>query len=424
MIAPGESIAVVGAGVAGITAAHLLQERYTVTLLERADRLGGHTNTITIPDGPDQGARVDTGFIVLNDTNYPLFHRLLERLECRWRWSDMSFSYESATGDWSYAGTGFNGLFAQRRNLFRPAYYRFLKEIIRFCRASLSDLEQGSLGNRTMQEYLDALGCSERVRRRYIYPMAAAIWSAPQQDVAGFPAATLLHFWRNHGLLSTQNRPRWQTVCGGSSTYVEAFRKQFTGTLRTGVQLKVIERDPQGVTLRYADGQTERYAAVVIATHADQTLPLLATPTADEVALLGAWNYQDNKTVLHTDIRILPRNRRAWASWNYVEPPEMKSDQPVPVTYHMNQLQGLKTTKTYCVTLNPVTPVAPEHLIETIHYAHPVYSREAVATQPRLPELNGNQRTWYCGSYFGYGFHEDAVRSGVRVAECLGISKV
>lgn len=424
MIPPGETLAVIGSGAAGITAAHYLQARYRIVLIERDTRLGGHTHTVEIPDGPDAGTPVDTGFIVLNDKNYPLLHRLLDDLGCSWRWSDMSFSYESASGDLAYAGTGFNGLFAQRRNLFRPSYYAFLREIVRFCRAAMHDLEQDAVGARTLGQYLADLGCTETAIRRYIYPMAAAIWSAPQDDIAGFPARTLLQFWRNHGLLSTHDRPRWQTVVGGSSAYVKAFRKTFTGDIRTGASLRAIRRGADGVILVHADGAEESVAGAVFATHADQALALLADPTPDEQRLLGPWRYQDNTTVLHTDIRTLPRNRRAWASWNYVEPPGLRPDQPVPVTYNMNRLQGLATRETYCVTLNPVTDIPPERVVRTLHYTHPVYRAEAVATQASLPDLNGLNRTWYCGSYFGYGFHEDAVRSGVRVAESLGVGKV
>jgi predicted NAD/FAD-binding protein len=336
----------------------------------------------------------------------------------------MSFSYESPGADLAYAGTGLNGLFAQRRNLARPSFYRLLREIVRFSRAAMSDLEQGAVGERTMDAYLTDLGCSEQAIRQYIYPMAAAIWSAPQQDIGAFPAATLLHFWRNHGLLSTQDRPRWQTVVGGSCAYVHAFREGFNGTIQTGVKLSSIQRKENEVILHHEDGSEETFAGVVIATHADEALALLADPTDQERGLLGAWRYQANDTILHTDTSFLPRNRRAWASWNYVEPEGLQPDQPVPVTYNMNILQGLDTRETYCVTLNPTRPIQADRIVRSLSYTHPIFSREAIATQDQLPELNGVRRTWFCGSYFGYGFHEDAVRSGFRVAEALGMSKV
>ncbi|HMP72093.1 MAG TPA: FAD-dependent oxidoreductase [Kiritimatiellia bacterium] len=416
MIPPGSSIAVVGAGVAGITSAHLLQKHYRVTLIESETRLGGHTNTVTLPSGPDAGTPVDTGFIVLNDKNYPLLHRLLQRLNVPWRWSDMSFAYAStATGD-CYCGDSLPGLFARRSNLLRPSHYLFIAGILRFSRRALRDLETEAIGDITLADYLARVRCPEPVIRKFIIPMAAAIWSAPQRDIQEFPAATLLHFWRNHGLLSLKDRPVWQTVVGGSSAYVHAFRKTFTGTLITSDPVVAITRRPEAVDLRTQSGQALTFDAVILATHADQALRLLTDPTPQETNLLGPWRYQPNHTVLHTDTSFLPANPRAWASWNYVEHPGADPAAPVPVTYNMNRLQGFNTSATYCVTLNPTRPIPEAHHIASFNYTHPVYSREAVATQPDLPSINGKQRTWFCGSYFGYGFHEDAVRSADHVA--------
>jgi len=412
-------IAVVGAGVAGITAAHLLQRIAHVTLFERNRRLGGHTNTIQIEDGPDAGTPVDTGFIVLNDQTYPLFHKLLDQLNCPVRYSDMSFGFSSEKTGFYYAGTGLSGLFAQKRNLIRPSFYRFLGDILSFGKKAMTDLDLDAVGSVTLGEYTRNL--KPETLNNYIIPMAAAIWSATQNDILQFPAKTLLSFWRNHGLLSLKNRPRWQTVTGGSHQYIKSFARSFCGQIRLDVDIQTIRREKNGVTIILRDGETSLFDEVVIATHADEALALLESPTGDERTLLGAWKYQSNRTLLHTDISFLPRNRKAWASWNYIERANVSPDSPVPVTYNMNLLQGLNTLDTYCVTLNPDREPAPGSLIRDINYQHPIYDISAVSTQDKLPGLNGLNRTYFCGSYFGHGFHEDAVRSAVNMAQMFGV---
>lgn len=413
-------IAIIGSGAAGLTAAHLLRRRHDVTLFERERRLGGHTNTVSIEHGPDAGTAVDTGFIVLNDRNYPLLHRLLKRLGCSVRWSDMSFSYSSDVARLHFAGTGWNGLFAQRHNLLRPSFHRLLIEIVRFCRHARRDLSEGRIGAASLREYLGSRRVPREAVRHYIVPMAAAIWSASRQQIFDFPAETLLRFWNNHGLLSLEDRPRWQTVVGGSHSYVRAIRSELREVV-TDARIASVERTPDAATIRFENGLTRAFDAVVLAAHADESLALLADPTPDERRLLGAWRYARNDTVLHTDASFMPPMRRAWASWNYVEP-ETGGDEhsPVPVTYWMNRLQGLRTKREYFVTLNPVRPIASGAEIARFDYAHPQYTAEAVATQPELPRLQGMGRTYFCGSYFGYGFHEDAVRSGAAVAKLLG----
>jgi len=412
-------IAVIGSGVAGITAAHLLQRVANVKLFEKNNRLGGHTNTIVIEDGPDAGTPVDTGFIVMNDRTYPLLHALLDQLNCPVRFSNMSFGYYSEKNGFYYAGTGLSGLFAQKRNLFRPAHYRFLGEIVSFGKKAIIDLERGLVGEVSIGEYCRHL--NPDTLKSYIIPMAASIWSATQKDILEFPARTLLQFWRNHGLLSLQNRPRWQTVAGGSHSYLKAFKRSFCGQIALKASIKTIRRTQENVSIIDRDGYAEVFDEVIIATHADEALSLLETPTQEEVDLLGVWRYQPNRTILHTDTTFLPANRKAWASWNYVDRLQNHGESPVPVTYYMNLLQGFHTHDKYCVTLNPDREPEPGTLIREIMYHHPVFTDEAVATQDKLPELNGRNRTWFCGSYFGYGFHEDAVRSSVRIAETFGI---
>lgn len=413
-------LAIIGSGVAGITAAHLLRRKHNITLFEKNDRLGGHTNTIVLERGPDAGTPVDTGFIVLNDKTYPLLHTLLDQLNCPVRASDMSFGFYSESTGFFYAGTSFSGLFARRSNLFRPSFYRFLSNILAFGKRALADLANDAVGEQTMGEYVQRE--HPDTVRYFVIPMAAAIWSATQRDILKFPAASMLAFWRNHGLLSLKDRPQWQTVSGGSHAYVNAFRAGFPGRVELNARITTIRRFEDRVVIHHGDGREDTFDGVVIATHADEALALLAQPTGDEQRLLGTWRYQENRTLLHTDASFLPRNRCAWASWNYLERTAQHQDQPVPVTYWMNLLQGLKTKHDYFVTLNPDREPARGALIKDILYHHPVFDRAAVATQKELPTLQGIQRTWYCGSYFGHGFHEDAVRSAVDMASGHGVA--
>jgi uncharacterized protein len=412
--------AVIGSGVAGVTAAQLLQDKYDITLFENNHRLGGHTNTIVLEDGPDAGTPVDTGFIVLNDQTYPLLHKLLKQWNCPVRNSDMSFGFYSEATGFYYAGTNLSGLFARRSNVLRPSFYRFLRDILRFGQQAIDDLAYDRIGNQTMRDYVAKV--HPETVRNFVIPMAAAIWSATQREILDFPAASMLAFWRNHGLLALKNRPQWQTVVGGSHAYLKRFEATFNGTIRLNTSLRAIRRANDNVTLLHADGTEETFDGVVLATHADEAIALLETPTDDERRLLGPWRYQPNRTLLHTDTSFLPRNRRAWASWNYLERKNQQPDEPVPVTYWMNLLQGLRTRHDYFVTLNPAHEPAPGTLIREIQYDHPVFDLEAVATQRELASLQGTQNTWFCGSYFGHGFHEDAVRSSVQMAATHGIT--
>ena len=414
-------IAVIGGGVAGVTTSYLLQRKHRITLFEKNNYVGGHTNTIAIDKGPDAGIAVDTGFIVLNDKNYPLLHKLLKKWDCPVRWSDMSFGFYSKETGIQFAGSSLNGLFAQRANLFRPSYIRMLREIVRFCRTARRDLQAGGLEGKTMGDYLAEGRYSQDAVRNYIIPMGAAIWSAPHSGMFEFPALAMLRFWENHGLLSLEDRPRWQTVVGGSNAYIKSFLRDFSGRVVTSATIAHVRRDHAGAVIRMSDGTEERFDRVVVATHADEALKLLADPSPEESRLLGAWRYTRNFTVLHTDASFLPPNRRAWASWNYVEENDHGRDGPVTVTYHMNRLQGLKSNYEYCVSLNPARAVEPACVIREIEYMHPLYTFDSLRTQGQLRELNGKQNTFFCGSYFGYGFHEDAVRSAVSVANTFGI---
>ena len=415
------NIAVVGGGIAGITAAYQLQKAHHVSLFEANDYVGGHTNTRVIPDGPDAGTPVDTGFIVLNDRTYPILNRFFDKLNVRIQKSDMSFSYFSERTGFQYASQNFNSLFAQRGNLLDPGYWWVLGEILSFNRKVQRGLRRGTLGALTLGEFLRRFNFSERFKRQYVFPMVAAIWSAPDAQVDQFPMLTFARFFSNHGLLNVTNQPQWYYVAGGSQTYVRAFLKQFDGDVHTQTPLESIARRPEGVVLQTTGGETHRFDRVIIATHADQALKLLADPSALEKRLLGPWRYSVNETFLHTDTRWMPANRRAWASWNFFRAEGVGAQAPVTLTYHMNRLQQLHTDRQYLVTLNPFKPIAEDKIVARMTYTHPTFTFESLGTQRDLPRLNGKRNTAFCGSYFRYGFHEDAARSGVLAAAALGV---
>ena len=414
-------IAVVGAGVAGIVAAYLLQHRYQVSLYEKNHYLGGHTHTIVIKDGIDAGAAVDTGFIVFNEKTYPNFIAFLTQLGIARQKSPMSFSYYNEKSGLQYGSHNINTFFAQRINILRPSFWRMFLGILAFNRITPRLLEEGRLSGFTMGEYLRAHRFNTEFVEHYLLPISAAVWSTPDVQMLDFPMETFARFFANHGLFSIERHPQWFTVSGGSHAYVKAFLKGFGGKVQVGRAVQQIRRTPNGAVIKTKDGTEEAFDSVVIATHADEALSLLADPSPDEQELLSTWQYSQNRTILHTDTTFLPPNRRAWASWNYVRTADVESGHAASLTYYMNRLQNLKTTHHYCVTLNTDRQVAREHVISRMLYTHPVYTTDAFATQERLRAINGMRGTFFCGSYLGYGFHEDAVRSGIEVARRFGI---
>ena len=408
-------IAIVGGGVSGLVAAHLLHDRHEITVFEAGTRPGGHADTVRV-DTAGASHWVDTGFIVFNDRNYPRFERLLDRLGVATQPTTMSFGVSSEDGAFEYASTSANGVFATRRNLVSPRFHGMLRDVVRFqreARALLTSDDDPSLG-----EWLERRRFSSAFVERLIVPQAAAVWSADPRQMWSFPARFLAEFFDNHGMLGLRERPRWRAVAGGSHRYVAALVRPFGHRLRLGTPVRAIQRHSGHVTVTPSGGAPERFDEVVLATHSDQALALLADATAREHEVLGAIPYQRNEAVLHTDARMLPRRRRAWASWNYhlLDAP---SGLPT-VTYHMNRLQSLDASEQLCVTLNRTAAIDPAKVIRTVGYAHPVYTSAGAAAQRRHREISGQRRTHFCGAYWGWGFHEDGVASAVRVAETLG----
>ncbi|MFT7465555.1 MAG: putative NAD/FAD-binding protein [Pseudohongiellaceae bacterium] len=413
-------VAIVGTGISGLVAARLLCTRHDVTVFEAADRLGGHTHTREIVhDGHPWS--VDSGFIVYNERTYPNFVRLMEILEVETQESEMSFSVRDEVSRLEWCGTNLDTLFAQRRNLLSPGFWRMIRDILRFNRESRGLLD-GDDEQLTLGAYLSAGGYSRRFIEHYIVPMGAAIWSASPEAMLEFPALTFVRFFDNHGMLSIDERPVWRVVSGGSAQYLERLVQPFRDAIRTQSPVTRVRRLEQGVEVTVGDGQPEPFDAVVLAVHSDQALRMLADPSSAERDILGALPYQRNEAVLHTDDRLLPTSRRARAAWNYVLPRDAQGT--VSVTYDMNVLQGLDAPVTFCLTLNPSQDIDPDKVIERLTYQHPVFNAEGIAAQRRRDEIDGQRGTHFCGAYWGYGFHEDGVRSALHVARQFGIESL
>ena len=410
-------IAIIGSGIAGLTCAYLLSRQHEVTVFEAADWIGGHTHTVTVTQG-DRRYAVDTGFIVFNDWTYPHFIRLLDQLKVTSKPTQMSFSVHDPLSGFEYNGHTLASLFARRRNALSPGFWGMLRDILRFNRQALADLDQQRIDEgTTLGGYLQAQGYGQRFIQHYIVPMGSAIWSMSRADMFAFPLQFFVRFCRNHGLLSVSQRPQWRVIEGGSQRYVEPLCRPFAKRIRLNCPVRRVSRDDGGVTLLSASGP-ERFDAVVFACHSDQALALLETPSADERAVLGAIAYANNDVVLHTDTRLLPRRRRAWASWNYrLGGPEQA---PAALTYDMNLLQGIEAQETFCVSLNQTPLINPAQILARFDYAHPQYSIAALAAQARQGELQGRRHSYFCGAYWGNGFHEDGVLSALKVAEHFG----
>jgi predicted NAD/FAD-binding protein len=412
-------VAVVGAGVSGLVAAYQLARTHDVTLYEANSSAGGHAKTVRV-DRADKTDYVDTGFMVFNDRNYPLFRQLLSSLGVSTQATTMSFGVSDDAGVFEYANHSLNAFFACRRNIVSPSFHRMALDALRCQIEARRLVASNQVGGQSLGDWLDSLDVSQDFVQRMAVPLLSAIWSADPAQVRSFPARYTAKFFDHHGLLQVRNRPRWYTVMGGSHRYVESITQRLGTRLRLGVPIRAIERHPNHVTLTPQGGDTEEFDEVVIATHSNQALRILQDANDVERKVLGAIPYQDNEAVLHTDRRILPRRRRAWASWNF----HIQAN-PVgrsTVTYYMNRLQRLNAHDEYCVTLNRTSAIDPARIIQTIRYSHPIYTAATEAAQLRHAEVSGHNRTHYCGAYWGWGFHEDGVASALRVAERFGVN--
>lgn len=413
----GLRIAVVGAGISGLASAWMLSRDHAVTLFEAGDYLGGHSNTVDVSlDG--HVCPVDTGFLVFNTRTYPNLLAMFEALGVRSHASDMSFAVSLDEGRLEWAGTNLSTVFAQRRNAFSPTFLGMLRDIVRFNGAAQSHLAFADHSGCSLGDLLAAGQYGQPFRQHYLLPMASAIWSCATTDVLRFPAATFLRFCLNHALLQVRNRPQWRTVAGGAREYVGRIAAKLDD-IRLGVAVRAVRRDEAGVTVMTDEGST-RFDAIVFASHAPDTLRMLADATADEREVLGSVRYAPNVAILHTDATLLPRRARVWSAWNYLGRRHDRAERAVCVSYLLNQLQPLPFRTPVVVTLNAYRDPAPGTELRRFHYDHPLFDLAAIAAQRQLPALQGKRRTWYAGAWTGYGFHEDGLKSALRVARDFG----
>ena len=404
----GQKIAVIGAGIGGLSAAWLMSQRHQVTLYEQETRLGGHSHTVDA-----DGTPVDTGFIVYNEPAYPNLTALFRHLAVPTQPSDMSFSVSLDAGALEYAGTDLGGLFAQKRNLVNFRFYAMLRDLLRFYRVAPA---AATAPDTSLRAFLAAGRFGQAFVEDHLYPMIAAVWSCPPGEAGDLPAAAFIRFCENHGLLKLSGRPIWRSVTGGSREYVRRLREAYMGQIHTGCAVTAVERQESRVILRDGAGRVAAFDQVVLACHADTALRLIMRPTEEERQLLGAFRYTRNEAWLHNDVRCMPRRRAAWAAWNYAG--QRGEAAPVSVTYWMNRLQQLPPERDWFVTLNP--PREPDHALLRQTYEHPLFDLPALQAQRRLWNLQGRDRLWFCGAYFGAGFHEDGLQAGLAVAEALG----
>ncbi|BBE71243.1 NAD(P)/FAD-dependent oxidoreductase [Oharaeibacter diazotrophicus] len=413
-------IAVIGSGISGNAAAWALSARHDVVLYEKAPRAGGHSATVDV-DYDGTVVPVDTGFIVYNELNYPNLVALFRHLDVPTEASDMSFAVSVGDGGLEWAGTSLASVFAQPVNLFRPRFLGMIRDILRFNRECTLDHDAGRLDGLTLGAYLERKGFGRGFRDDYLVPMGAAIWSTPDAEILEFPASNFVRFFRNHRLVDRE-RPIWRTVSRGSREYVDRLLAPLKalGKVRLASPVVAVTRGRTHVEVRTADGETDRFDEVVFAAHADQTLAMLADASADERAVLGAVRYLPNRVVLHRDTALMPKRRSVWSSWNYLRGERDDGRAPVSVTYWMNRLQNIDPARPLFVTLNPVREPDPALVFGEWSYDHPQFDAAAIAAQRRLPAIQGRRRSWFCGAWTGYGFHEDGLVSGLAVAESLG----
>ena len=411
-------IAIIGSGISGLTTGYLLSKNHDITMFEKNDYIGGHTHTHEI-DHEGKNLSVDSGFIVYNERTYPNFIKLLDQLGVERQLTRMGFSVKSESDDLEYAGHSLNGLFAQRSNFFRPSFIRMLRSMKRFnqeARRDLSSIDPET----TLGDYLMSNNYPTEFIQHYIIPIGAAIWSTVPSDMMNIPAVFFIRFFENHGLLQITNRPNWWVIKGGSKKYVDKIISKFKNDIRLSMPVKNVKRNKDLITINFgSDGEhEEKFDAVVFATHSNQALTLLHQPTKDEEEILGSILYQSNDAILHFDDAILPKRKTAWSSWNYLL--DQDQSKPVALTYNMNILQGIVSSKTFCVTLNTQDLIKPEKVIKYLNYEHPLFTLSSIKAQEQKSKISGKNNTYYCGAYWHNGFHEDGVVSALDVCSHFG----
>jgi predicted NAD/FAD-binding protein len=417
-------LAIIGTGIAGLGCAHFLQRDFDLTLFEQHDYAGGHTHTVTAPEpGTGRAVPIDTGFMVFNHATYPLLTRLFADLRVPTKKTAMSFSVRHADSGLEFAGSSLNHLFAQRKNLFRPRFYRMLAAISRFNAEAVAALADPATENETLGDYVQRRGYGEDFFNLYLVPMSSAVWSTPPELMLQFPATSLLRFFHNHGFLGLHTQHQWWTVDGGAKTYVEKLTAPFRDRIKLRVAASRVIRTPRGVTIMTSAGEAQNFDHVILACHGDQALRLLVNPTAAESRLLAEFKYQPNVATLHTDTSVMPRTRLAWSSWNYEINRDATGQVSAATHYWMNSLQGVSDRENYFVTINRPESIAPEKVLRRIDYEHPLFSLGAVRAQAEIPELNaaasGTTETYFAGAWQRFGFHEDGLLSAHRLATHL-----
>lgn len=411
-------IAIIGTGISGLTCAHYLHRQHEVTLFEQNDYIGGHTATKPVSiEGKTW--HIDTGFIVFNDRTYPNFERLLSEVNVKPLATEMSFSVRDDDSDLEYCGSSLNALFAQRRNILRPKYWRLLRDIVRFNKLakSATDIDE----TETLGDFLSRHKLGDWFRDKYLVPMGSAIWSASEHDMLKFPAQFFVRFFKNHGLLDLKDRPQWYVLEGGSHRYIEPLIAPFKDKIQLNSPVSQVTRDAEGVTL-VVNGNSHRFEQVIFACHSDQALAMLGDATSAEQQVLGAIGYANNEVILHTDASALPKREKAWAAWNYLVN-DADADEPVTLTYNMNILQRLQNAPVeFCVSLNNRQQIAPEKIIGTYQYAHPLFTIRGEAAKRRFSDISGHNHSYFCGAYWHNGFHEDGVVSALNVCRQFGVT--
>ncbi|MFD2255691.1 NAD(P)/FAD-dependent oxidoreductase [Luteolibacter algae] len=411
------TIAIIGTGISGLACAYFLKDDFVLSIFEKEPRTGGHSNTVEVEENGER-LPLDTGFMVYNEVTYPHLTRLFKSLDVATKPTDMSFSVQHMPAALEFNGGSVNLLFSQRKNLFRPRFWKMLLQINRFNKETIAELANPQYADMTLSEYVDARGYGRDFLKWYLSPMAAAVWSSPPERIDSFPARTLMRFWHNHGFLGLDTQHPWRTVCGGSREYVKKITKDLSQHITKAKEVSAV----YGTTLEFSDGSSQTFDHVIFASHGDQSYKLLKDPSALEAGVLSRFQYQSNQAIVHTDASFMPRTRRAWAAWNYRVESSSRGGEMHSTHYWMNKLQGVSKNQNYFVSINPPDNIAPEKIHHRIQYEHPLFTSSAISAQSRIPELHiaaGSTRRYYCGAWQRYGFHEDGIWSAHRLCATL-----